>query len=186
MASFLDFLGQPGLAPWYTLWIGLLQMAEGRVSTLENQVATQGPNSLICTSTTPLTIGAGPQTLIVPWGRQFQVDAWFMIATGGNVMVGRITDYSQIDDSLTAHLTVEVGYVLGAGTYDAWNCSITCPPPPGAAVMIGATPTAAGSGGLAPTPAAGSQDKPLLGSGAYAYSQAELQARRIALAALCC
>jgi microcystin-dependent protein len=90
-------------------------------------------------SSTSLTIGTGTQTLSVPTGLSFATNMLVAIAYSSNAgiyMQGAVTSYN----TNTGVLIVAATVTAGAGTYTAWNVSISGPQGPTGAAGVSGSP----------------------------------------------
>jgi collagen type VII alpha len=101
-------------------------------------------------SSTPLTIALGTQSLTVETGLALSVGQSVIIANSpSNKMEGTITSYN----SLTGALVVNVTSVVGSGTFSSWSVSLSGAPGPAGAT--GATGIAGDTGATGLTGATG-------------------------------
>jgi hypothetical protein len=100
-------------------------------------------------SSTPLTIALGTQSLTVETGLALSVGQSVIIANSpSNKMEGTITSYN----SLTGALVVNVTSVVGSGTFSSWSVSLSgAPGPAGATGITGATGVSGGQGATGST-----------------------------------
>jgi hypothetical protein len=107
------------------------------------------------TSTTPLTIATGTQSLTVETGLALSVGQTVIIAnSSSNKMEGTITSYN----SLTGALVANVTSVVGSGTFSSWSISLSgAPGPAGATGITGIQGIQGSTGSTGATGAAGLQ-----------------------------
>ena len=138
--------------------------------------------TLISTSTTTLTIGAGSKTLTVETGKMFQPGQFLSIvdqANNANYMSGQVTAYT----GSTGSLTVDVAATGGSGTISAWNISLSGVPWATVGVNDIGIPGTQGFGvGICPTPPpgfaelSGTRDKASDNYGNYLYQDGSVMA----------